>query len=478
MARIGATISGIERSLINRLADANAAVAVSTLRLATEKRVNSPSDDPSAFVTLSRLQSRLTTVTSTMANVTAASSLVGEVQTTVGSIRTQLDTIRSELVKDENRTLTAEQRAESQAKIDAAIQQINQLATSQLDGRRLLDGSANDTFSGRNPGQVIGVAVYSMTAGSSRTLSGSVTQAATQASLLYTGAAGQTTDSANFTLTGELGSVSLSVASSEDLDAVAEKINNVSHKTGVVASVNGDELTFRSVDYGSHATVGIAVTSGTFAVTGGAGGVDAGTDAVAVINGQTYDDSRVQGNRVTVTENGLTLQMEFAAGFAGAFDSITVSNRSALNFAVDTDLSSRATLALPSLQASNLGGLSGTLDELSTGGAYAGLDGNTSRAIRIVDEAIGDLTRVKGSVDGFSTATLTSSSQLLSDLQDELETAITETDGFNEEEEDARLSKNEALASNAVAGLAILYQQRMSLVSMIQQFALLGQSRL
>jgi flagellin-like hook-associated protein FlgL len=85
MARIGATISGIERSLLNRMADANAAVAVSTLRLASGKNVNSPSDNPSAFVTLSRFQSRLTTVTATMANVTAASTMVGEVQTTAAA---------------------------------------------------------------------------------------------------------------------------------------------------------------------------------------------------------------------------------------------------------------------------------------------------------------------------------------------------------------------------------------------------------
>jgi flagellin-like hook-associated protein FlgL len=474
MARIGATISGIERSLLNRLADANAAVAVSTLRLASGKNVNSPSDNPSAFVTLSRFQSRLTTVTATMANVTAASSMVGEVQTTTAAIRTQLDTIRSELVKDEDRTLTADQRAESQAKIDAAINQINSLATSQIEGRRLLDGSANSTFSGRNPSQVTGVTVYSMTAGSSRTLSGSVTQAATQAALVYTGAAGKATADASFTLTGNRGSVSLSVANNEDLDDVAEKINDVSHKTGVVASVNGDELTFTSVDYGSQASAGVAVTSGTFDVTGGTGGVDTGTNAVVEINGQTYDDSRVQGNRVTVTENGLTLQMEFAAGVTGTFDTITVSNSTALTFAVDPDLTHRATLALPSLQANHLGGISGTLDELYSGGAYAGLDGNTSQAIRIVDEAIGQLTRVEGSVDGFSTATLASSSQLLSDLQEDLETAIPQTDGFNEEEEDVRLAMNEALASNAVAGLAVLYQQRMAMVNMIQQIAYSG----
>ena len=69
MSRIGAHLSGIERTLLNRLAEANAAATVNALRIATGQKINAPSDDPSAFVTLSRLQTRLTTVTAATANV-------------------------------------------------------------------------------------------------------------------------------------------------------------------------------------------------------------------------------------------------------------------------------------------------------------------------------------------------------------------------------------------------------------------------
>jgi hypothetical protein len=60
---------------LNRLADANAAIALGSLWLATQKNVNAPKDNPSAFVTLSRYQTRLATVTSSMANVTAAGAV-------------------------------------------------------------------------------------------------------------------------------------------------------------------------------------------------------------------------------------------------------------------------------------------------------------------------------------------------------------------------------------------------------------------
>ena len=161
MGRIGAHLSGIERALLNSLAEANAAATINSLRLATGKNVNAPSDDPSAFLALSQIQGRLSTVTATMANVTAASSMVSQAQTTLDQIRTQLNTLRTELLKDEDGSLTAEQRAEAQANIDAAITEIESLAATEIDGRRLLDGSADYTVSGRNSSQVADLRVHS-----------------------------------------------------------------------------------------------------------------------------------------------------------------------------------------------------------------------------------------------------------------------------------------------------------------------------
>ena len=59
MGRIGAHLSGIERTLLNRLAEANTAATINSLRLATGQKINAPSDDPSAFVALGLLRSRL-----------------------------------------------------------------------------------------------------------------------------------------------------------------------------------------------------------------------------------------------------------------------------------------------------------------------------------------------------------------------------------------------------------------------------------
>jgi flagellin-like hook-associated protein FlgL len=472
LGRIGAHLSGIERTLLNRLAEADAAATINSLRMATGQNVNAPSDDPSAFVTLSRLQYRLSTVTATMANVTAAGSMISQVQSALSEIHTQLSAIRTELLKDEDRDLTPSERAEAQANVDAAISQINALAGTEIDGRRLLDGSADFVVSGARDAQIADLRVHGVPYGEPQTIIGTVHTNGTQAQLVYTGSGGEITDNATFTLAGERGSVSITVTSGESLsDVVVERINDDSHLTGITAVADGDDLVLTSVEYGAGVETSVAVTSGTFAVTGGNGdGTANGTDATATINGVHTDfgSATVDGNRVTVNQNGFHFEIEFVPGFTGDFNAITVTG-DALTFALSPSLQHRSTLAIPGLHAAQLGGASGTLDQIASGGDVSGLDGNTSRAIRIVDEALADLTRVEGSVDGFQTSAVTSASSLLADLEDDLEDAITQTDGYDEDKETVLLAKNQQLAANALSGLSILSQQRAGVVQLIQQ---------
>ncbi|MHC4176699.1 MAG: flagellin N-terminal helical domain-containing protein [Planctomycetota bacterium] len=469
MSRISVSLSGIERTLLTRLAEANAAATLSSLRISTGSKINYPRDDPAAFVMLSGLQSRLGNVRATMSNVTAASSMVTQVQSTLDSIRTQLNTVRTELLKDEDGSLTEAQRADAQANIDAAITQINSLAATEIDGRRLLDGSANFKVSGRDSSQVTDMRVYS-TGGSTVTIAGEVTTAATQSQLVYTGdASDQVTDAATFTLTGDLGNIEISVTVGQNLSAVATEVNNNSHKTGVTASVDAvaHTLTFTSVNYGSNADATIDVSIGTFIVTAGQTTTDAGTDVQATINGQTYTGD---GNQVSISRGGVQYNVEFFSGFTGTFNTITVSS-DALAFALSTDVSRRSTLAIPGVQAARLGGLSGRLDHLASGGTLDDLGSNTSQAIRVVDEALAELTRTEGAVDGFYNAAITSASGLLSDMEDNLESVVDDVNLVDTTEESTRLALYQDLAANSIAGLAILRQQRSSIVNVLQQIA-------
>lgn len=470
MSRIGYTLSGVERQLLTSLSRSNAQIAMSTFRMATGHKINSAGDNPSAFVQLSGLQSQLSGVSAALGNVTAAGSMIAQIQSALSGFQSQLGTIRTELLKDVNHTLTPEQRAASQKTIDAAIAQINKFAGTQIYGKTPLSGGGNFNFSGLDTSQVADLEVSSL-GYQGQTISGTVTATATHAQLTYTGdASNQVTDDAVFTLAGSRGSVVLSVTAGDTLQSVADTVNNNSYLTGVTASVNAGShtLNLTSVDYGSQATTQITVSSGTFNTTGDT----AGTNASAVINGQTItaDSTHVSGNRFSLSDNGLTFDIEFQPGFTGTFNSITVSG-DALTYALSPDVSQRSTLAIPAMYATELGGASGTLDQLATGGALSGLGGNTAQAIRVVDEALGDVTRVSGGVGGFYNSAIGSASALMTAMQTNLQKSIDAIDKTDDVAEQANIAHYQALADNAVAGLAILNHQQQSIVDMIRSIA-------
>jgi flagellin len=464
LGRIGATISGVELRLLNQLQEANNAAALNALRLATGKKINSPADNPTAFVNLSELETQRSAVTSALANVTEASSIVSQVQLTLDEIRTQLDTIRAKAVEDENQGLSASQRAANQAAIDEAIDQIAELANTTINGRRLLDGSAHYVVSGVNAAEIAEVQVISLGPNTSKTISGTVTTVAEQAQYAHDDPDndGRLDDAVSFNVTGSKGTVTITGINNETYASLASKINLESHLTGVTASVSGDDLIFTSVEYGSDQTVAVTVNSGTFTA-----GSDTGVDAVATIDGKTYTGD---GNRFEITDNGFHAKIRFEGGFSGAFDDFTISG-DALSFALTADSASRSVVSLPSVQPVFLGGLSGTLDQLKTGGTLAGLNTNAPPAIRVVDEALAKLTEIEGLVEGFADAAINSSSALLNALGENLDDAIDDVNLVDEDEEDLLQSKNEGLASNALSGLTVLNQQRTSILSLIQQIA-------
>ncbi|MDY0171002.1 MAG: flagellin hook IN motif-containing protein, partial [Thermoguttaceae bacterium] len=383
--------------------------------------------------------------------------------------------------KDEDGSLTPEERAESQAKIDAAIDAIGGLAAGTINGRRVLDGSAAFRTSGVDSSQVANLTVYrtSATSGATaaQTIFGRVLEAATKAELVYAGKEGSATIQADatFVLTGSLGSAEFSVSEDDPLTELRDEINRASHKTGLVATLSGDNLSISSVGYGAAATIAVEVSDGTFTTTGGHGdGTASGTDATVEINGQTYGPETrtgyTAGNTFTYNENGFHYSLELRAGYQGTLNTMTVGD-GALRYAISPDVGRTSALSIPSLLPARLGGISGTLDQLRTGGSLGGLGDNTSQAIRALDEALGQLTLVRGSVDGFYNSQVASASALLADLETDLEDAIDEIDGVNVAEEDTLIAYYQDLAANAVSGMAILSQQRASIVQMLRHIA-------
>ncbi|MBX3413685.1 MAG: hypothetical protein KF708_13425 [Pirellulales bacterium] len=157
MACIGATLSGLERTLLHRLAEAQTAAADNALHRVASRSINTPVDNPRRFVALSDVPSPLAIVGHRLANVTAANSLVSQAELTLDQIHTQVESIRRLALDDEDGDLTAQERGAQQARIDAAIKEINRLAGLRVNGRRVLDGdgSAELTTSGHHADRIV-----------------------------------------------------------------------------------------------------------------------------------------------------------------------------------------------------------------------------------------------------------------------------------------------------------------------------------
>ena len=467
--RIGASLIAAQQRILASLAAANAAAALSTLRLSTLQRINRPSEDPAAFLQIQALARDQAVVQVGISRVNSAANVGAQLELKIAAAMTQLDTIREKLLEDAGSSLSVAERAALQLEIDAAIEQIDSLSRSEIGGRKMLDGSVDFTVTGQNPAQVQNVRVFRFPGDAS--FSGSVSAAATQAALTYTGTLGNTSGAATFTLTGDEGSAVISVASGQSLTNVRDAINAVSDETGVTASVSGllnNTLTLSSVGYGDHATVAVNVTSGTFAVTGGNGdGTANGTDATVIINGSA---ASAEGNHVTYATNGLHVTFDLVAAYTGDISAISVSDDRVLRFALGTG-TDVTTLALPSIHSVFLGGTSGRLDQLASGGAYSGLGDNTDAALAIVDEAIGELTVTQGHVAAFNGITVASSAALLDDLDVSLAAALDDLNGVNVAQESASLARSQLLADSALAALAILQRLQVNSLTLIQQLA-------
>jgi hypothetical protein len=452
MSRIGASLSGLEQLFLKQLQAVDSAALNSAIKLATGKQVPRPSFDPSAFVLISSFENRLNVVESTQPQVDVAANIGAESQLALDEYRTQLTAIRSALLLDEEQSLTAEERAVQQSLVDASIEQIQGIVGREIGGRTYLDGSTNYTFSGKDSSQIGEIQAFALR---ETTFSGSVSSAATQSVASYTGTAGNIdSGDATFTLSGKRGATTVSVIDGETLAEVASRINQESHKTGITAEAAGDTLTFTTVDYGDNARLDLAVSSGTF------------TTAVSATG-----NTQLDGNRVSYTNNGAHVSFEFQSGFTGTFNPVTVSDTNVAKFSLTPEINNVSTFSLPSVQAERMGGVSGKLSDLLSGGSLSGLGANTSGAIRVIDEALADLTLIEGRVDAFADITVASSAKLLEDFKGELSDTLQTLNTVDEDRESLLLAKNQTLASTTISALSILQRQQFNTLGLVQLLA-------
>ena len=229
------------------------------------------------------------------------------------------------------------------------------------------------------------------------------------------------------------------------------------------------ELTFSTQDYGSSQFVSVKALQGSFAVTDVDGETvtrSEGTDVDLRVNGV-----QMIGEGLMATLNTSSLDMSFSLD-------ATVTAGSKINFSVtsggaqfqlgpDVVSNQQARLGIQSVSTATLGGATGRLFQLRSGGT-ASLETDSSLAAKIVDETITQVTTLRGRLGAFQKTTLETNINSLSDTLENLTEAESSIRDADFAEESANLTRAQILVQSGTSVLSMANQNPQNVLSLLR----------
>ncbi len=276
-------------------------------------------------------------------------------------------------------------------------------------------------------------------------------------------------------LAGATGGEVLTFQAGTSIDQLVAGINSVKDATGVEATANGTTLELVSTAYGSNAFVDVKIIeegagntpAGTFTTAlDGTGGRESGLDIEATINGVAATGN---GNNLTINTATLDVSTTVAADFEGTI-SFTITGGGAL-FQLGPDVVSnqQARLGIGSVNTARLGGSSGKLYQLGTGGDASLTTDNLDVAAAIVEEAINQVTSLRGRLGAFQRTSLETNKNALGDTLTNLtdaESAIRDADFAAET---AALTRAQILVQSGTTVLQIANSNPQNVLALLQR---------
>ncbi len=291
---------------------------------------------------------------------------------------------------------------------------------------------------------------------------------ATQGTLTYSG--GTLTSNVVLQVGGDQGYNVFNFNTGTTVAQVESAVNGVSDATGVSASVDGSgNLVFKSTDYGSNAFTSVQAISGTFSTVDKSNTVatrSAGTDVSATINGVT-----ATGNGLQASIDTPTLDLSFSVATAlssGSSFNFSITGGGA-NFQIGPDVVSnqQARLGIQSVNTTSLGGVDGSLYELQSGGTLA-LATNPSGAANVVNEALNEITSLRGRLGAFQSTTLQTNINTLQTTLSNLTSAQSNIQDTDFAAETANLTRAQILVQAGTQVLQIANSNPQNVLKLLQ----------
>jgi len=388
------------------------ALSTSIQRLSSGLRINSAKDDAAGLAIAERFTSQIKGLNQAVRNANDGISLA---QTAEGSLKASgdiLQRVRELAVQSANASNSAGDRQALQQEVGQLVSELDRISqTSEFNGQKLLDGTfGTQQFQvGANANQTIVAATANL-----RTSVYGNNQNAAAAGANTAGASSSASNGVTagaVSISGFLGTGTLSVAASDTAKATADQINGVKASTGVVATARTEARLGGMASTGSYTlnltgdnTTAVSVSFTITATTG----ADRLSAAVSAINDQaaktginaalSTDGSQViltnaTGNNIKVSD---TATANAADTTVTAYNAAGASTGSAQTLAADTAANTSTVGGYITLDSEKSFAVTSASSQLTTGGSalqkVADLDvttfSNATNALKTVDSAL------------------------------------------------------------------------------------------
>ncbi len=483
MGRINTNVSALiaQHSLARSQRDLNSTLQ----RLSSGLKINRGADDPAGLIASENLRSEIAGVNQAIENSQRASNVVATAEGSLNEVAALLVDIQRLVVQAANTgAMSDDEIKANQLQIDSAIDSITRIAnTTTFAGRSLLDGSLDYLTSGVQAGKVNSVRINRASFGSKTSIpvQVQVTQSA-QLAGLYLSAASTGTSQITLEIKGNKGTATVILGSGAKTGEIIKAVNLQSDVTGVTADFivsagnSAAGTVFRSADYGSSAMVSVkAISGGAMALKDKAGAtkdLDYGQDAAANINGHL---STGHGLELTLntTELDMTLLLDKSMPLSSTSFAIT-GGGALFQLGPAVEVNQQTNIGIQSVAASRLGNSTvGFLDEVKEGRACS-LTGTTGsiqvraqRASQIVNEAIRQVSVLRGRLGAFERNTLDTNVNALNITIENLTSAESNIRDADFAEETANMTRTQILVQAGTSVLSMANTTPQSVLSLL-----------
>ncbi len=454
MSRINTNVSSlIAQRVLNRN---NNSLNKSLERLSTGLKINTGADNPAGLIASENLRAEKAGITTAIDNAERATNIIGTAEGGLSEVSNLLTELQGLVGQAANTGgLSQEEVDANQLQVDSILNTVNRIAGSTaFQGKKLLNGNYAYTTSGVSAGSISNAQINAarITDGAATNVVVAVTQSAQTASLGYAGGTLGAANAVTVEVAGNAGTEQLSFAGGTTVAGMVTAINAVKDATGVSASTSGTALKLNSSAFGSEQYVSLKTISGTFVPTASS---DYGRDAAVTVNGS---QAQASGLNVSFRSGNLDLELDLASTVntnSGSTSFYVTGGGATFSLGSKVTETDKASVGIQSVSTGSLGNATqGFLSSLQSGSTNSLSSGNLVGAQKIVDQAIKQVSQLRGRLGAFQKFTLSSTINSLGvafENASAAESAIRDTDFAAET---ASLTRSQILSQAATTVLA------------------------